>query len=134
MNGAFCETTPVIISDVSQGLVLGPLLFLVHINCVSSISLAAGPKLTIYSDDILLYKLYILLHPETMQPHLPPGELLLGDCALEQVYSYCYLGILLTSTLTWKNHVEQICTKTQKLAGMLYGQFSTNWADVDILT
>jgi len=33
-----------------------------------------------------------LIAPRKRQPHLPPGGLLLGDCILEQVQSYHYLG------------------------------------------
>ena len=49
----------------------------------------------------------------------------LGDSTLEQVYSYCYLGILVTSTLTWKDHIQQICTKARKLVGILHTWFYT---------
>ena len=38
----------------------------------------------------------------------------------------------MTSTLTWKEHIKQICTKARKLVGMLYRKFST-WADTDTL-
>ena len=34
----------------------GPLLFLIYINYVSSLSLSDGSKLTMYADDILLFK------------------------------------------------------------------------------
>jgi len=69
-----------------------------------------------------------LIASRKRQPHLPSGGLLLSDCTLEQVYSYRYLGVLVTSTFTWKDHMQQICTKARKLVGMLYRQFST-WAD-----
>ena len=38
----------------------------------------------------------------------------------------------MTSTLTWKDQIQQICTKARKLVGMLYRQFST-WADTNTL-
>ena len=66
------------------------------------------------------------------QSILPPGGLLLGNCMLEQVHSYRYLGILVTSSLTWKEHIKQICTKARKLVGMLHRKFST-WTDTNTL-
>ena len=73
-----------------------------------------------------------LIASRKRQSILPPGGLLLDNCALEQVHSYRYLGVLVTSTLTWKEHIKQICTKARKLVGMLYRKFST-WADTDTL-
>ena len=45
-----------VLSRVSQGSVLGPLLFLVYIDDVSNILLSDGSILNLYADDMLLYK------------------------------------------------------------------------------
>ena len=45
-----------VISGVSQGSVLGPLLFLIYINNVNDLILSPGSKLVLYADDILLYR------------------------------------------------------------------------------
>ena len=55
VGGASSESTPVL-SEVSQGSVLGPLLFLIYINHVSSLNITDGSKITMYADDILLFK------------------------------------------------------------------------------
>ena len=60
-----------------------------------------------------------LFQKETTPP-IPPTGLLLGGVTLEHVESYCYLGVLVTSRLTWSDHIEQICTKARKLVGLLY--------------
>jgi hypothetical protein len=55
VNGETFETLPVI-SGVPQGSVLGPLLFLIYIDDVMRVPLSEGSRLTVYADDMLLYK------------------------------------------------------------------------------
>ena len=45
-----------VVSGVPQGSVLGPLLFLTYINCVANLCLSEGTRLSMYADDILLWK------------------------------------------------------------------------------
>ena len=55
MGGASSKSTP-LLSEVPQDSVLGPLLFLMYINHVSSLNITDGSKITMYADDILLFK------------------------------------------------------------------------------
>ena len=64
--------------------------------------------------------------------HLPPTGLLLDSVTLEQVEIYRYLGVVVTSRLTWSDHIKQICTKSSKPVGILYRQFYS-WADSNTL-
>ena len=43
---------------------------------------------------------------------------------LEQVDSFKYLGILLSSNLSWSHHITTIVSKVKRLIGMMYRNFS----------
>ena len=49
--------------------------------------------------------------------------LLLNKEPIEKVNSYKYLGVTLTSDLTWSEHITNITTKSRRLVGLLYRQF-----------
>ena len=55
VNGE-CSTTIQVLSGVPQGSVLGPLLFLIYMDTIFSIQLSEGTKMSLYADDILIYK------------------------------------------------------------------------------
>ena len=44
----------------------------------------------------------------------------LNGCPLEEVPTFKYLGIIISSDLSWSQHIERICSKARKIIGMLY--------------
>ena len=57
---------------------------------------------------------------------LAPPDLLLCGQQLQKVDTYKYLGLLVSSDLSWSNHISSICSKARKLLGIRYRRFYTH--------
>ena len=57
---------------------------------------------------------------------VPPPQFILQDTPLKQVEDYRYLGVLLTSDVSWSSHINSTCSKARKLIGLLYRRFYGN--------
>ena len=49
--------------------------------------------------------------------------IVINDQPLEKVQSYKYLGVHISSDLSWSNHVSNVCSRAKKQMGMLYRRF-----------
>ena len=137
----------------STGLCTRPLLFLIYIDDVMSASLPTGSKLTLYAHDMLLYmpidkaEDYIVLQQWTIlnswvwqlldtklhqmqdmvisrkKDHIFHPDLYLGEDLMEKVECFKYLGLIVSSDLSWMQHVNSICSKAKRLLGLLYRRF-----------
>ena len=56
VNGSVSSESTTVISGVPQGSVLGPLLFFIYIHSITSVPLSEGSKISLYADDMMLYK------------------------------------------------------------------------------
>ena len=54
---------------------------------------------------------------------LPPPCLTINDTALTQVQEYKYLGVIITSDLSWTPHITNLCNRSRRLIGLLYRRF-----------
>ena len=53
----------------------------------------------------------------------PTTPLLLGGFPFDRVYSFKYLGVLLTHDLTLSSHMQMVCNKSRKILGLLHKRF-----------
>ena len=57
---------------------------------------------------------------------LTPPCLKLEGTTLTQTNEYRYLGVTITSDLSWRPHISNICNKTRKMIGLFYRRFYSN--------
>ena len=147
VNGVKSDWAPVL-SGVPQGTVLGPLLFSLYINDISS---DIESEIRLFADDCVCYR-EIKDEDDTMklqrdidrlgswarkwgmrfQPvkcsmtHLTRKRIkkihasyTLEGTDLENVESIKYLGVTITSDLRWNTHVSNVCTKANRTLGFL---------------
>ena len=142
VNGVKSDWAPVL-SGVPQGTVLGPLLFSLHINDISS---DIESEIRLFADDCVCYR-EIKDEKDTMKLQRDIDRLgswarkwgmrfqpvkcnmmqltrkrikkihasyTLEGTNLENVESIKYLGVSITSDLRWNTHVSNVCTKANR--------------------
>ena len=147
VNGVKSDWAPVL-SGVPQGTVLGPLLFSLYINDISS---DIESEIRLFADDCVCYR-EIKDEKDTMKLQRDIDRLgswarkwgmrfqpvkcnmmqltrkrikkihasyTLEGTNLENVESIKYLGVTNTSDLRWNTHVSNVCTKTNITLGFL---------------
>ena len=64
-----------------------------------------------------------LLFSRKRSPTLPVASLEITGNIVNQVREYKYLGVILSSDMSWSSHTSAISSKTRKLIGVLYRKF-----------
>ena len=54
---------------------------------------------------------------------LPPNPIVLEEHEIERVQEFTYLGILLSSNLTWSKHIINKYNKARRLLGLIFRRF-----------
>ena len=138
----------VIEAGVPQGSILGPLLFLIHINDITD-NIQSGIKL--FADDTSLFlkvdnideatsqlntdlqtinswakQWLVTFNPDktkslfvTLKKNINPSPLTFDGHRLEEITKHKHLGITLNSKLTWSDHVDGIVVSANKKLNML---------------
>ena len=147
VNGVKSDWAPVL-SGVPQGTVLGPLLFSLYINDISS---DIESEIRLFADDCVCYR-EIKDEVDTLKLQRDIDRLgswarkwgmrfqpvkcnmmqltrkrinkihasyTLEGTNLENVESIKYLGVTITSDLRWNTHVSNVCTKANRTLGFL---------------
>lgn len=143
IDGSFSATLDVF-SGVPQGSVLGPLLFLLYINDISTI-VKPPVKMKLYADDCLIYmpvsctdnqlelnkcledlELWCcewdmqINFQKTTYVHITNKKNVLnfqyniGSNNLCKTSYFKYLGVTITNNLTWHRHIESVCSELFK--------------------
>ncbi len=143
-----------VISGVPQGSILGPLLFNLSLDPLTSLSISGSGVIRIYADDINYYKpifssadiLSLQQDIDTISVWLgdsglrlnarktksmvisrkrkpPTMEINLNGCPVEQVSSFKFLGVTVSSTLDWSLHIQCTCSRVKKILGVIYRSF-----------
>ena len=65
-------------------------------------------------------------------PTTPASPVLLNSIPLERVELFKHLGLVISSDLSWSNHITSICAKAKRILGLLYRHYY-NHVERDVL-
>ena len=52
---------------------------------------------------------------------------------MEVVWSYEYLGVVVSSGLSWSSHIQLVCMKATKISGLIYWNFAKYTSDSSVI-
>ena len=82
--------------------------------------------LTVSTCNLNQAKCKFMLISRKRNPVLCLKPLQLNGVVLDSVQSFKYLGVMLTSDMSWSTHVSMVCSRARKILGVIYRQFYAN--------
>ena len=114
--------------------ILGPLLFLITLmtSLVSYSYISEGTKLSLYADNMLLYKTShsdYICRTTTRLPSLviDYNSTYLNNQLLEILENYKYLGVVILSHLSWTPHIQPVLNEIKKDPKAALQNFANNY-------
>ena len=77
--------------------------------------LVSANKLTLHPDKTK----YIIFHPSRKKMDLTNCKIKINTTTISRVQSAKFRGIIIHQNLSWKPHIETICSKTSKVIGLI---------------
>ena len=66
-------------------------------------------------------------------PPPPPPALYLNTQPMEVVQSYKYVGVVVSSDLSWSSYIQLVCMKAKKILGLIYRNFAKYTSDSTVI-
>ena len=87
----------------------------VHNELKHELKHVSANKLTLHPDKTK----YIIFHPSWKKMDLTNCKIKMNNTTISRVQSTQFRGVIIHKNLSWKPHIETICSKTSKVIGLI---------------